>query len=144
MLTTLRRQLLEARDARQEIVDRAVGPAGPLLIVATNMPGADKYPPGLGDCVAEARRAIAARLPGTLLHEDRDALGPWALFRVAAAADTAKQIAVGIEQQIAGGRLLDLDVVSTDGHQVDRASLGLAPRPCLVCERPAFECIRLE
>jgi len=142
-LASLRRQVLDAREARQAIIDRAVGPSGSLLFVSTNVPGADKSPPGLDACVFEARHAIVARLPATVLHEGRDALGPWALYRLAVAAHAAKLIAVDIEQRIGGGRLLDLDVVSADGRQVDRASLGLPPRPCLACARPAFECIRL-
>jgi holo-ACP synthase CitX len=143
-LPALRRRLLEAREARQAIVDRAVGPAGPLLIVAANLPGADKSPPGLDAFWSEALRAIEARLPVASLEAGRDAMGPWTLYRVRVEADTAKRTAVEIEGGLPGGRLLDLDVVSTDGRRLGRASLGLPPRPCLLCAQPAFECIRLK
>lgn len=143
-LPALRRQLLESREARQAIVDRAVGPVGPLLIVAANLPGVDKSPPGLDAFWSEALRAIEARLPAASLQAGRDAMGPWALYRVSVVADTAKRTAADIEGALPGGRLLDLDVVCTDGRRLGRASLGLSPRPCLLCAQPAFECIRLK
>ena len=143
-LPALRRQLLEAREARQAIVDRAVRPVGPLLIVAANLPGADKSPPGLDAFWSEALRAIEARLPAVSLQAGRDAMGPWALYRVRVVADTAKRTAADIEGTLPGGRLLDLDVYDSSGGQIDRGSLGLPPRPCLLCARPAFECIRLK
>ncbi len=48
-----------------------------------------------------------------------------------------------IEAENPSARLLDVDVYRPDGSQVDRASLGLPPRSCLLCAEPARECILL-
>ena len=153
----MQNELLQARDARQAAIDRACAsrrPAqgvvsassragGSVLFASTGVPGADKAPPGLQGLFAEGCRGVRSRLPAALLDTRTDALGPWTLFRVALSADDAKRVAVAIESDVAGGRLLDLDVYGDDGRQVDRAAVGVPARSCLVCERPAVECIRL-
>ncbi len=40
------------------------------------------------------------------------------------------------------GRLMDIDVLEAPGHLLDRASLGLPPRRCLLCDQPARYCMR--
>ena len=48
---------------------------------------------------------------------------------------------MAIEAENPSARLLDVDVYRPDGSQVDRAALGLPPRSCLLCSKPARECI---
>jgi len=140
----LRADLLEAREARQDALRAALGgSSGALLMLSANVPGPDKQRPG----VARLLRAALAALDGSIglvpLLRRRDRLG---LFHLAASSATpaaAKAAAIALEAAQPWGRLLDLDVYAPDGHPVDRAGLGLAPRPCLVCREPARECIRL-
>jgi len=59
-----------------------------------------------------------------------------------------KKTCCEIEDKHPLGRLMDIDVLSPDvmpgqtGHLVDRATLGLLPRPCLLCDQPARYCMR--
>lgn len=47
-----------------------------------------------------------------------------------------------IEGATAIGRLFDIDVLGADGQKVSREALGLPPRRCLICEKPAAVCAR--
>ncbi len=114
-----------------------------MVFVSTSIPGPEKGPDGIDRVFAEACDLVGSRLDAVLLGRGVDAAGPWALFLTAAPPDRAKLTGVGVEADTRAGRLLDIDVYH-EGRQVDRASLGLPPRPCLVCDRPAVECIRLK
>jgi holo-ACP synthase CitX len=146
-----REQLLRARDARQALIDRACAgheprrPArgGAVVFASTAIPGSEKNPEGLERIFAGACERLGSRLEATVLERGLDALGPWALFRTSRPSADAKRAAVEVESHHPAGRLLDLDVYD-GGLQVDRASLDMPPRACLVCEEPAVECIRLK
>ncbi len=80
-----------------------------------------------------------------LLEHCDDLLGPWCLALAPSAARPAelKAAAVRVEAASAWARLLDIDVYEVEtGSTVDRASLGLAPRACLLCGEPAHGCAR--
>lgn len=53
-----------------------------------------------------------------------------------------KKITSEIEDQNPSGRLFDMDVLTADGKKVERTELGLPPRSCLICGKPARECSR--
>lgn len=53
-----------------------------------------------------------------------------------------KKAATGIEDTHPLGRLFDLDVIGESGP-VSRLEIGAEPRKCLICDRPARECMRL-
>jgi holo-ACP synthase CitX len=55
-----------------------------------------------------------------------------------------KQRCVALEARHPFARLIDLDVYSAQGVQIDRSHLDLSGRRCLVCEQPAVECIRVK
>ena len=44
-----------------------------------------------------------------------------------------KQLTVEMEEHCEIGRLLDLDVLDPRGEKMERQSLGLMPRRCLIC-----------
>lgn len=142
-LSALRRQLLEAREARQALIERASGADRAVVFASTNIPGRDKYPPGITHLLGQAADEVAGSLPTVPLHQGLDGLGPWAAFGVPLPPDAVKRATIDIEATLPAGRLLDLDVYAADGRQVNRASLGLPARACLVCDRPAVECMRL-
>ena len=138
-------EVLRAREARQALVEEWAGREGAALVaVALNVPGAEKAPPGARALHGWAVAQVAAALPGRrLVHSGDDALGPFALLAVAAPPAAAKAACLAIEVSRPAARLVDLDVYAPSGAATDRASLGLAPRPCLLCDAPAGECIRL-
>jgi len=137
-------ELLAARDARQRVIDGAIGRGATLVAVALNVPGAEKVPPGARALHAWAVAQVTAAFPGARAeHASEDALGPFALLLVAAAPEAVKAACLAIEGSRPAARLVDLDVHASSGAAVDRAALGLPPRPCLLCAEPARECIRL-
>ena len=79
-----------------------------------------------------------------MLEKSFDALGPYAIIALQTDPRAAKQHCIALETGHPAARLIDLDVYSAAGEQIDRASLGLAARPCLVCRSPAVDCIRLK
>ena len=146
-------------------------PAGQCLVCASlNSPGPKKNPPGAealllrarqglrGQLMAEGRDALGPWMgivvwreasrwrggSGQVWREARWRGGSGQVWREASASRPKgiKQWCVEIEEATPAGRLLDLDVFTRDGRQVDRASLGLPPRRCLVCNEPAVDCMR--
>jgi holo-ACP synthase CitX len=137
--------VLRARDARQALVLAWAGRAGGALVaVSLNVPGAEKVPRGARALHGWAVAAVAAAVPGArAVHAGGDALGPFALLDVPAPPAAAKAACLAVEGSYPAARLVDLDVYTPAGGAVDRAALGLAPRPCLLCDAPAVECMRL-
>ncbi len=136
---------LEARDARQRELTRALflfEGSGCLLMAGTNVPGPDKHAGGLAALLDEALERLARTHPLRILVSGLDALGPWRLAHVPAPAEAVKAAAVAVEGLDPAARLLDLDVYRPNGSQAGRAALGLPPRTCLLCDRPAVDCIR--
>lgn len=118
--------------------------AGAVIVVSVNIPGPDKNRPGVETLV---RRSVAA-LHANGVHQTaaaagNDLLGPYRVFVASEPASKVKTVTVALERELPGGRVLDLDVLTSDGEPVDRRSLGLEPRCCYVCDRPARECILL-
>ena len=150
-----RSDFLSARDSRAALIDglcaRPAGdgaPGGPraLVFVSLSVPGPDKTPPGSGVALARGVEALRRSVADRAIEElDRglDALGPWAALAAPVEAAALKRLAVGVEETLPFGRLLDLDVYGADARAVDRAALGLPLRTCLVCPEPARECITL-
>jgi len=137
----LRADLLEARDGRQRSLRRGLGRT--VLMLAANLPGADKHRPGVARMLRAALEALDRAIGLELLESRSDRLGLFHLAASSAAPAAAKAAALALEAASPSGRLLDLDVYRPDGGQLDRAGLGLPPRGCLLCPAPAAECIRL-
>ena len=78
----------------------------------------------------------------TLRRQTIDALGPYAIMVLGVDPVEAKTGCVELETGHPSARLIDLDVYSVEGVQIDRGCLGLPGRACLVCSRAAVECIR--
>jgi holo-ACP synthase CitX len=136
--------LLEDRDIRHSLLSTSLSAAeGALVSVSLNIPGPVKSPPAAERLFAEAlSRLPAAFAAGRELHRRSGPAGPFSLWSAGVAPLRAKAVCVEIESAAPRARLLDLDVYSPAGVAVDRAALGLAARPCLLCDRPAHECAR--
>lgn len=84
-----------------------------------------------------ARSGIRAETADFLNGAD----GPALLLTSPDGAYTVKSACVEAEEQIPGGRMLDIDVIGPDKKPVNRLAMGYAPRTCLVCGAPAKFCI---
>ena len=73
-----------------------------------------------------------------------DALGPFAIISLQLDPLVVKKRCVQLESLTLSARLVDLDVYSAEGCQIDRQCLAISRRTCLVCDQAAVECIRLK
>lgn len=90
-----------------------------------------------------ALELLRAEFPGLAeLGREQDALGQYAIFALEADPVGVKRRCVAIESRELPMRLLDLDVYSANASQIDRHSIGLVARTCLLCDQPAVDCIR--
>ena len=141
-------KFLAARDQRQEALAQALraGCAYPAtLFLSLNIPGPEKSPPGATAIFSWMLDELTRVIPGLLLPvEDCDALGPYAIAWLPINPLAAKKHCIGLEEKQPAARLLDLDVYSGSGRQIDRAWLDLPGRPCLLCAQPAVDCIRVQ
>ena len=141
----LRADILAARDRREELVDDAVTSSGEAILFASlNIPGPHKNLGGIGALFVAALQRMR-ELPGPIrLHrEGVDALGRFAVFMAPWPAARVKRACVSLEEEAPAMRLVDLDVYDRGHGRIGRRELGLEPRRCFACARPALECIRL-
>jgi holo-ACP synthase CitX len=135
--------LLDAREKRWRR-RLALSEQGTLLTLTLNLPGPDKRLPRwleFYDSVQfDLQRALTiGNFTFTRVSSHVTASGPEDHFIVTAEALTLKRAMVDFEESHPGGRLVDLDVM-TCGKPIGREVLGLPPRSCLCCPRPAKEC----
>jgi holo-ACP synthase len=140
----LRSSIIAARDERQDILHQYLRPGYPATVfLSLNIPGAKKDRPGVPALFAWAQTMVGTAFPVRRnLRTRQDALGPYAIMHLAQSAIEAKRLCTGIETDWPSARLVDLDVYDDQARQMDRGSLGLPARRCLVCDRPAVECMR--
>ncbi|MEI7431435.1 MAG: citrate lyase holo-[acyl-carrier protein] synthase [Betaproteobacteria bacterium] len=139
-------KLLSARDGRQEALAQALSQGFQSTIFLTlNIPGSDKHLSGSHGlfhwALAEVQQTFASL---TSLENGSDALGNYAIIGVSQASSEVKRQCMTMESSNPAARLIDLDVYSENGEQIDRKSLGFSARPCLLCHESAVECIRVQ
>jgi holo-ACP synthase CitX len=136
--------ILAAREARQELLEGHRGTFPAIIFLSLNIPGEEKSPCGTEELFAWAFERLAAGFPDlSLLKRGHDRLGPFSLLSAGQEAVRVKRLCVCLEISHPAARLIDLDVYDRGGAQIGRSSLGLPPRPCLLCHHPAVECMRL-
>ena len=142
---SLRSSILAAREYRQFILEQHLQAGYPAtLLFSLNIPGKDKNPPGAAALFQQTLAELRTRFPvAAILAKESDLLGPWALMGLDMEAGVVKLGCIELEEAQPSARLIDLDVYDRHGGQIDRKSLSLGPRPCLVCDQPAVDCIRL-
>lgn len=142
---SLQAELLAARDAREALLGALLA-NGPdtLIFASTAIPGPNKSPPGSSVLFDRGMARLRRKLGSfRVLADGHDPLGPYRVLASSADPLRIKQICVAIENADPATRLLDLDVYGDTGARIGRADLGAPPRPCLLCEQPASDCIRL-
>ncbi len=140
----LRSELLEVRVAREQRRLQSSSYQDQTLVqLSLNIPGPDKVPPGAEKLFGWGLRQVLELLPLVeSCSHGNDLLGPWALLGTCQDAKLLKQQVIDLEAATPAGRLLDIDVYDRHGRQLGRGELGLPARTCLICERPAVDCIR--
>ena len=140
-------QLLDARDrryARQLALSKA-WPGKTLVCMTVVLPGPVKRDARSLRVADAAVAAVRERLAP--VHEALYDLetGYEGYFLVDAPLLDVKRICCAIENEHPYGRLMDLDVLERIGDAVapvSRDRVGESPRACLLCGRPARECMR--
>jgi holo-ACP synthase len=139
----LRTSLLAARDSRQALLDGMFpAPFPATVMLSLNLPGDEKGGARAERLFAWGEAALVEELATVGVVRGSDSLGPFALYRSGLPALEVKRLAIELESRHPAGRLLDLDVYDPSGKAVNRASLQLSPRSCLLCPEPALACIR--
>ena len=136
--------ILRARESRQGVLSQALS-KGHLATVflSLNIPGFEKTPPGSEALFFWGLRALSAAFPEIAISGKAcDALGHYAILSLDLDPVAVKKRCISLEMSEPFARLIDLDVYSCEGLQIDRGSIGLSGRTCLLCDQPAVECIR--
>lgn len=134
-------EVLVAREARAASQRRLLEQFGrPLLGLNMNIAGPVKRGGLIDFAFWEALAALRSRLGSALVYEElTDAVsGLEAILVCDMPAAELKKLAMELEDARPVGRLLDLDVIETDGRKLSRRE----PRRCLVCGGPAAPCAR--
>ena len=143
-------ELLRVLDAREKRWQRrlalARGSRRTLITINLCVPVAYRTDPEFERLLLALGRRFRAFLRSRGVHYrlegmDHGADGPALFLTTAAAPRRVKELCVRAEDLLGGGRMLDIDVMDPLGEPVSRGSLGLPPRRCFVCGKPAAVCV---
>ena len=139
-------QLLASRDARaqrqQDLL--AAWPDHTLICLTVQFPGPVKRSASSLVVGGAGLAALLDTFGSVVRHAQvRDLeTGYEAYLLVPLPAVLVKKTCCHIEDTHPLGRLMDIDVLAAGGHLLDRSSVGLEPRRCLLCDQPARYCMR--
>ena len=140
--------LLAARDTRREtqlqLLERY--PGGVPVVLTVNIPGSEKRTPQSVAIGHEGMRSLLEALPvapcETFVRDLPTGFEGYAVIE-GLSPDRIKELTVSIESSHPLGRLMDIDVISSDGTPISRSITDDKPRKCLICEDDARTCMRL-
>ncbi len=141
-------EILKARDKRQERQQKMLSSYGNILICLTlNIAGPVKYFPMAEKTIKEGIESIKAslaceRIPVMDHKLYLEKTGCEAYFSVDGHPEKVKRLMVRIEDTFPLGRLLDIDVLTSDGKKMERGHIGMEARTCFLCSKPAAQCGR--
>ena len=131
-------QLLLSREDRARHQQDLLGknPGRSLVCLTVQLPGSRKRSPASLTIGKAGVQALRQAFPGPD-PEVRDLpSGYEAYLPVSLPAPQAKLLCCNIEDSHPLGRLMDIDVITPEGP-LDRTSVGLEPRRCLLCSNTA-------
>ena len=141
-------EMLDARERRAQTQQKLLAEnKAPIISFTMNIAGPIKTSPLIQKGFELGKQAITQQLDSlniSRLHclEKNAPTGNEAIYQVDADPLLLKKITSSIEDDSPLGRLFDIDILTPTGHKIDRTELGLPPRLCLICSRPAKECAR--
>ncbi|MDY0289645.1 MAG: citrate lyase holo-[acyl-carrier protein] synthase [Sphaerochaeta sp.] len=142
-------QILKGRDDRYALQTSLIERyKAPLVSCTMNIPGPHKNSELIQASFDKAMEAFIQRNQGVLeeVSNQQKETGPERYFIVLGGTNlqALKRRLAFFEQVYPIGRWLDLDLKDRDGKAITRTDIGLEPRRCLLCRRPAKECARSE
>lgn len=141
-------ELLDSRENRADHQKELLKKYGGTLISMTlNIPGPVKDRPEYRRTLREGMRQVKSALGQKIVYEEIRELitGPEGYLCTEMDGLEVKEKAVRVEEGSALGRLLDIDVLTAAGDDVQsisRSALGRPPRRCLLCGEDARVCAR--
>ena len=139
--------MMQAREARffmqQTMLARYPGAA--LVCLTMNVAGPVKTTPAIERAFVWGMEHVRAVLAGSRILFEADIhekTGPEAVFAFSGDAREIKRRLCLLEDGLAMGRLLDIDVIKPDGEKISRTEIGLPARKCLLCGEDAPVCAR--
>lgn len=138
-------ELLESRDARRDLQLRllADNPGHTLAVGTVIVPGNVKRNDDsliIAQAMIKAIEMSDAMLTPCIVRDLPT--GFEAYYTSPLPPDKVKTITSEIENAHPLGRMMDIDIFTTDGTQVSRTGQGDAPRRCLLCGKDARICMR--
>lgn len=135
-------QLLQSRDERAALQQELLAehPGFTLVCFTVQLPGAEKRN-ALSLSIAEAGLQALQEMFGAAVKVQDLETGYEAYFLVPAAAEEVKRQCCELEERHPLGRLMDIDVMDSEGP-VSRTEVGFEARKCLLCDQPARVCMR--
>lgn len=140
-------KILQAREDRAEIQRKLIRKYKNSLISFTlNIPGRLKDSPTYRKIHKTGMLLILDSLKSIgvpLLHREERyrETGPEGFVIVNMDPMELKKLTIKIEEENHLGRVLDIDVFSSDGEQISRLNLNAPPRKCLLCNGEAKKCM---
>jgi len=129
-------EILDARETRAKAIALFLNGDNVVLAFRANIPGANKNLPEAYMLVRYFASRFRYLNPEYQLASSKD--GPYILAGFASGdAEELKTMAVRMEDKDPLGRLIDIDV-----HKQEKKYSRNSLRKCLVCDKPAHECIR--
>ena len=136
-------EILDAREARVQIQNQLLDQyQKPLLCFTMNIPGPVKFDRDVDIGFFVGCKMLDDALQGRIVHRQihRKNTGCEAYYAVDMDIKALKEIAIELEQTQPIGRLFDMDVLDISGEKIDRESLGISRRQCLICQQDAYIC----
>ncbi len=137
--------LLEGREARRDLQKELLLMYPWVLQISLNLPGLPKELPGDGVCLEATEKVLFLRIPSLKkarrIFCENGAGKALLLGGKIPSREEVKKICVALEEELPWGRLLDLDVLSSEGA-LSRKDFELPPRRCLLCGEEAKICAR--
>ena len=139
--------ILFAREEKSRLQLEALKESECVIGLGLNIPGGSKRTAEAVGCVLYASEIVYHKLNACMLlcSAFRFYFYPGGCFGIAsvnADAEDVKRVCVSIEEELSFGRLLDVDIIGSNGVAISRNVLGHSKRLCFCCDRPAVECGR--
>lgn len=141
----LSEKILDAREKRYNFTMNLIHEyRQPVLCAKINYPGTDKNTTQAEFAFKELKAVVKKAFDGdaefSCTLEGAD--GSSFLIVLPSGAEAAKMKAIEIEETHPLGRIFDIDIYDLKGAPIDRSAVGKDPRACVVCGKPARNCMR--
>ncbi len=142
-LSSLQRDLLDARDKRESLINDHINKGfNSTIVLSLNIAGKNKKPDGSYQLFNWALSEVTKVLNDKKVFVKEDSAGFFAIFTSDKYPIDIKKELVKIEESTISARLLDLDVYDNTGVQIGRSKIGKNERACIICGEEAKVCIR--